>query len=232
MSTDSPASASTEIVVGDFNRILEPETKWAQGGFQLPNGELWEYREPNAVVLVRNGWLQISAVPYTRGHNQVQILDNAKHMYFSKQRFEVPTGGRITFEIKVAARTVATQPGYLYDGYVSWNLLDFQTGWALDFFTSGDTVATVYGRLPFPGVTIPDTGNAKAFCIFNELAGLQTTQGQEHAYASPMTRARTPSSLKQTAAWWTATSMCPTRSVASSPRWGSCLRSTSSTGSR
>lgn len=178
----SAERARAETVVGDFNRILEPDSKWMTGGFTLPDGSTWLYREPGAVVIVRDGWLQVAAVPFTRSHDRVQILDNAKHMYYSRERFEVPPGGRITFEVQVAARTVGTQPGNLYDGYVSWNLLDFTTGWALDFFTSGDRVATVYGRLPFPGVTIPETGEARAFCIFNELDDVETGQGQVHAY--------------------------------------------------
>jgi len=178
----SETRPSTEIIAGDFNRILEPDGAWSIGAFPLPDGSVWTYREPDAVVLVRNGWLQVAAVPYTRQHHQVQILDNAKHMYFSKQRFEVPAGGRITFEIQVAARTIGTQPGNLYDGYVSWNLLDLATGWALDFFTGGDTVATVYGRLPFPGAALPATGEARAFCIFNELKDRPAAQGQVHAY--------------------------------------------------
>src|SRR5687767_13504916 len=60
MTTDSPVSPVTELVVGDFNRILEPDSPWAQAGFQLPNGDFWQYREPGAVVLVRNGWLQVA----------------------------------------------------------------------------------------------------------------------------------------------------------------------------
>lgn len=176
----SPETAAT--VVGNFNRILEPDAQWTIGSFPLPDGGTWEYREPNAMVLVRNGWLQVGAVPYSRSNDRVQILDNAKHMYFSKERFAVPEGGRITFEIQIAARTVGTQAGNLYDGYVSWNLLDLTSGWAFDFFTSGDTVATVYGRLPFPGSSLPETGSVRAFCIFNELRDLATTQGQVHAY--------------------------------------------------
>lgn len=182
MTQQKTTGARTEIVAGNFNRILEEDAQWEIGGFPLPDGSTWQYREPGAVVLVRNGWLQVAAAPYTRANDRVQILDNAKHMYFSKERFTVPTGGRITFEIQVAARTVGTQPGNLYDGYVSWNLLDLTTGWAFDFFTSGDTVATVYGRLPFPGAALPETGAARAFCIFNELKGLATSQGQVHAY--------------------------------------------------
>jgi hypothetical protein len=182
MTTDVPNRPATELIVGDFHRILEADSQWVLGGFALPDGSTWQYKEPGAVVLVRNGWLQVAAAPYTRANDRVQILDNAKHMYFSKQRFEVPPGGRITFEIQVAARTIGTQPGNLYDGYVSWNLLDLTTGWAIDFFTGGDTIATVYGRLPFPGAAVPDTGNARAFCIFHELAEVPTSQGQRHAY--------------------------------------------------
>ncbi len=176
------ASASNVTTVGDYHRLFESDARWVLGGFALPGAEIWQYKEPNAVVLVRDGWLQVSAVPYTRGHDRIQILDNAKHMYFSKERFEVPAGGKITFEIQIAARTVATNPGNLYDGYVSWNLLDLTTGWALDFFTGGETVATVYGRLPFPGAAIPETGEAKAFCLFHELADLPASQGQVHSY--------------------------------------------------
>lgn len=171
-----------ERVIGGFHRLLEGDAPWETGGFALPDGTRWEYREPNAVILVRNGWLQVAAVPFTRRHDRVQILDNAKHMYFSKERFLVPEGGRITFEISVSAQTFGTEPGNLYDGYVSWNLLDLETGWAFDFFTGGDRVATVFGRLPFPGAVIPETGEARAFCMFHELDEVPTRQGQVHAY--------------------------------------------------
>lgn len=171
----------SDVTVGEYHRLFEADSPWVQAGFALPDGTRWDYREPGAVAIVRNGWLQVAAVPYTRSNDRVQILDNAKQMYFSKERFAVPEGGRITFEIQIAARTVGTRPGDLYDGYVSWNLLDLTTGWALDFFTGGDTLATVYGRLPFPGAVVPDTGGARAFCFFNELSE-PTTQGQVHAY--------------------------------------------------
>ncbi len=182
MTKDTPTPTTTETIAGNFNRILEPDAHWDIGAFPLPDGSVWQYREPDAMVLVRNGWLQVGAVPYTRSNDRVQILDNAKHMYFSKERFAVPDGGRITFEIQVAARTIGTHPGNLYDGYVSWNLLDLATGWAFDFFTGGDAIATVYGRLPFPGSALPETGTARAFCIFNELKDVPTAQGQAHAY--------------------------------------------------
>jgi hypothetical protein len=182
MSSEASSPAVSERVIGAYHRLFEADSPWVQAAFDLPGGQRWEYREPNAMVLVRNGTLQVAAVPYTRANDHVQILDNAKHMYFSRERFEVPPGGRITFEIDIAARTVNTRPGNLYDGYVSWNLLDLTTGWALDFFTGGDTIATVYGRLPFPGVQVPDTGGARAFCFFHELPEVATQPGQWHRY--------------------------------------------------
>ena len=98
MSDVALAPAPSEKMVGAYNRLFDADAHWVQAGFDLPGGQRWDYREPNSVVLVRDGWLQVAAVPYTRGHDHVQILDNAKHMYFSKERFAVPSGGRITFE--------------------------------------------------------------------------------------------------------------------------------------
>lgn len=156
-----------EWTVGDFHTILEEGKVWRIGGFPLPDGSFWEYREPNAVVIVRNGILYTRA-PLSRSHDKVQILDNAKHMYFSQEPVEVPEEGEISFELDIRARTQNTAPGDLYDGFVSLNLLDFTTGGALDFFVSNDKYASVYAVLPFPGVEVPETGKTKYFCIFKE----------------------------------------------------------------
>ena len=44
----------------------------------------------NTIVIVQDGFLRVAAAPYTRGHNSIQILDNAKHMYFSTRNFAPP----------------------------------------------------------------------------------------------------------------------------------------------
>src|SRR5262245_20856840 len=67
------------ITYGGYADLLKPDSKWVIGGF--PG---WEFREPDAVVVVQNGRLRVGAIPLTRGNGVVQILDNAKHMYFSK----------------------------------------------------------------------------------------------------------------------------------------------------
>jgi hypothetical protein len=157
-------------VYGDFADILKPDSKWVQAGFQTPDG-FWEYREPNALVLVQNGTLRVTAVPLTRSHDGVQILDNAKHMYFSRERFAVPDDGEISVETEITARVINGVPEDLYDGFVSLNLLDFGTGLAIDFFVCNEKFATVYARLPFPGTQIEGEtpGRPKVFAIFKEL---------------------------------------------------------------
>ncbi len=171
-----------QLVYGDFADILKPDSRWVQAGFQTPDG-FWEYREPNALVLVQNGRLRVTAVPLTRSHDGVQILDNAKHMYFSRERFAVPDDGEIGVETEITARVVNGTPDDLYDGFVSLNLLDFSTGLALDFFVCNEKFATVYARLPFPGTSLDGDGGGKpkAFAIFKELP-LPLGPQQPHRY--------------------------------------------------
>lgn len=139
-----------QMVLGDFHSILEEGKVWKTGGFTLPDGSFWAYREPEAVVIVRNDTLYVRA-KLSRENHQVQILDNAKHMYYSAEPVVIPEAGEISFELQIRSRTQGTAPGDLYDGYVSLNLLDFTTGAALDFFAGNDKYASVYGILPFPG---------------------------------------------------------------------------------
>lgn len=154
-------------VFGDFHTILSDGEVWKTGGFKLPDGSFWAYREPEAVVIVRNGILYVRA-PLSRQNNQIQILDNAKHMYYSVEEVVVPEAGEVSFELQIRSRTQGTTPGDLYDGYVSVNLLDFTTGAALDFFAGNDKYASVYAVLPFPGVQVPESDKTKYFCIFKE----------------------------------------------------------------
>lgn len=158
----------TEVTLGHFHSILSDDQHWRIGGFPLPNGDFHSFREPEAVVIVRNDHLYVRANPLTRTHDHIQFLDNAKHMYYSNKTFAAPEDGFISFELSIRARAENTLPHDLYDGFVSLNLLDFSTGAALDFFAGNDKYASVYAVLPFPGVQVPETDKTKYFCIFKE----------------------------------------------------------------
>jgi hypothetical protein len=171
-------------IYADYHTIITGvERTWEYGGFPLPGGSFWRYREPDATVIVEGNRMRVRVGRLTRFNDQVQILDNAKNMFFSTKRFVPTDDGEISFEWDMSARCTATRPGDLYDGFVSVNLLDFSTGMALDFFMCNDVIATVYARLPFPGVPAPadpeDAVKPKYFCHFNELK-VDTIPGQTH----------------------------------------------------
>ena len=174
----------TITYAGYHSIITGVDRSWVYGGFPLPDGSFWRYREPNAAVVVEGERMRVGA-QLTRANNDIQILDNAKNMFFSTRRFEVPEQGEISFEWDMQARCANTVPGDLYDGFVSVNLLDLSVGFALDFFACNDVIASVYALLPFPGVPQPpdkeDADKPKYFCDFNEL-DLPTTPGQKHRY--------------------------------------------------
>lgn len=163
-------------VYGDFADLLKPDSKWIIGGF--PG---WEFREPNAVAVVQNGKLRVAVMPLTRTHPSVQFFDNAKHMYYSRERFEVPDGGGISIELDIRAQKLNGVPNDFYDGFVSVNLLDFTTGLAIDFFVSNECFATVYARLPFPGAVAPEDGGHRYFALFKEQP-LPKGERQTHRY--------------------------------------------------
>lgn len=169
---------------GYHSIITGVNRSWQYGGFPQPDGTFWRYREPNAAVVVEGDRMRVSA-QLSRSNDQVQILDNAKNMFFSTKRFEIPEKGQISFEWDMKALCSGTRPHDLYDGFVSVNLLDFSTGMALDFFACNDVIASVYALLPFPGVAEPmdfeDAVKPKYFCDFNELS-LTTAPGQLHHY--------------------------------------------------
>ena len=187
------AGQTETINYANYHSIITGvERTWQYGGFPLPDGTFWYYREPNATVVVEGDRLRVTA-KLSRSHDQVQILDNAKNMFFSTRTFAPPENGSISFGWEQKARCSGTAPHDLYDGFISVNLLDFTTGAALDFFVCNDTIATVYAILPFPGVpALPDKELAdkpKYFCDFGELP-VETKLGQLHRYRISYHRGR------------------------------------------
>jgi hypothetical protein len=127
-----------------------------------------QLREPEAVSIVQNGRLRIGVRRFSRFHDRIQILDNAKHVLFSTKTFEIPTEGPLTFSIEIAATGSDCVPGDLYDGFASFLCLDLTTGTAIDVFCRDDMCAAVFARLPFPGVTVEDLEPFKYWGLFDE----------------------------------------------------------------
>lgn len=179
---------------GNYHSIITGvDRHWQYGGFPLPDGTFWLYREPEAMVVVAGDRLRVSVQPITRSHDHIQMLDNPKNMFFSTKNFVAPDDGAISFEWEMRARCSGTQPHDLYDGFVSAHLLDFSTGIAFDFFVCNDMIAAVYALHPYPGMPLPpdpqDTTRPKCLTLFNELA-VETAPWQKHRYCISYHNAR------------------------------------------
>ena len=162
---DAERSSDT-IWLTDFGSVVRGPSAgatWVPAGFPTEEGGVWHYQEPEAVVVVQDGALRVGAVPFTRQHDETQILDNAKHMYFSARSFAPPEGGRLRVEWGMAAQIVRGRPGDLYDAFVSFHLMDLARGCATNFFVGNDRLATVYALIVFSRFS-GTGGGFKKFC--------------------------------------------------------------------
>ncbi|MGH2829624.1 MAG: DUF6081 family protein [Actinomycetota bacterium] len=155
-------------IYGGFTSLVSESPAWIIGGFPLADGSFWEFREPDAVAVVQNGRLRVAVTRFTRSHPKIQVLDNAKHMFYSARTFPVPERGGIQFDTEIRAEGIRTAPGDLYDGFASLNLIEMSQGIALDWFCGHDRIAPVFARLPFPGATPSGDGPMRYFAIFDE----------------------------------------------------------------
>ncbi len=154
-------------VYAGFDSLLESEPAWRVGQFPERDGAMRDLREPEAVPIVQNGRLRMGVKRFTRCHDRVQILDNAKHVLFSTETFEMGENG-IEFSFQMGAEGNRCVDGDLYDGFASFLCLDLSTGTAIDLFCRDEMCAAVFARLPFPGVELPDLEPMKYWALFDE----------------------------------------------------------------
>jgi len=179
-------AAPARALLGRYRGLVTPgaECDFDYGGFPLPDGSFWRFREPEATVVVEHDRLRVAVHPLTRSHDRVQVLDNAKNMYFSRAVVAVPDEGEASIEAGMSAHIIEGRDDDLYSGFVSLHILDFQTGLAFDWFVANRKSATVYARLRFPGVEPADEDDPQRpryFCVFHE-PDLALRPGEEHRY--------------------------------------------------
>ncbi|MQA13832.1 MAG: hypothetical protein GEV09_06540 [Pseudonocardiaceae bacterium] len=140
-----------------------------------PDGVSWRCEEPSARTEVGDGTLNVHVERFERGHDQVQIMDNPKHLLLSTESFPVPAGGRASFSLQLAATSRNAAPRDYRDGFASFNVLDLSSGMVFDLCATSDQVFAIYERLPVPGVEAPFT-----HVIDSPLAGIETAAGRPH----------------------------------------------------
>lgn len=173
-------------IYDDFTGPELDRDRWAYLEYPPgPDGVPWTCAEPGAHTQVGGGALTVVVRRFTRAHDQVQIMDNPKHLLLSTESFAVPDDHGLTISAEMAATGIdATYRDYR-DGFASLNVLDIASGWVFDLCATSDTIFSIHERLPVPGVTHPFT-----HVVEQPLAGLSIAPGRRHRYELTLDRGR------------------------------------------
>jgi hypothetical protein len=166
---------------------LNPEL-WAKGEMWDGDKLVWRWIDPGLKTVVSSGRLTLAVERYSLGHDTVQIFDNPKALYLSKQAW--PVGRR---PVKFSCTLAADCTGDLDDicnGFASFNVLDFATGTVMDIVANGRRLWSITERLDIPGLAGPpapfsdshDLGVASAPGLEHEVAVSYDPQAGEVGY--------------------------------------------------
>jgi 2-amino-4-deoxychorismate synthase len=170
--------AGRKSVYDDFAGPRLDPGHWNLVEVKDADGIAHEYSDPNAMVRTGNGQLEVTVNPFTRFHDRVPMLNNAKQMYISAEPIGLDRGCETTFETTMAVQTYGQIPFDLLDAFGTVNLVDFATATVLQFAATNDTVYAVAERLVLPGVTEPDDHFAHRIVL-----DIATGPRQQHRYS-------------------------------------------------
>lgn len=171
-------TTSTSSTYDDFTNPELDVSRWFFLEYPPgPDGTSWRCEEPGARTETGEGRLTIQVQKFERANAHVQIMDNPKHLLLSTEPFAVPSTGRTTFSMDMAATSINAAPRDYRDGFASMNVLDLSAGWVFDLCATSDTVFSIYERLPVPGVERPFT-----YIVEAPLAGIEIAPGLSHHY--------------------------------------------------
>jgi hypothetical protein len=148
---------------------------WQPASFPDGQGGTWAWAEPGAKVAVKRGWLELSVPRFTRSHGQVQIFDNPKHLLACARPIPVPDEG-LWVEVEMAGEVHHPKSDSWSDGFVSFNLMDFEHGLVLDGLATSKRTAVLFERLNIPGL-VPQE---QAFTAIGE--GPASQPGEVHRF--------------------------------------------------
>jgi hypothetical protein len=136
---------------GDLNTEV-----WQLAGIPLGDGNFWIYQDKNARVFFNNDSIDIDILKFSLSHDAVQIFDNPKQLYLSKQEYKPGHHGIIGFSCRMQTELLNGNPRDYRDGFGAFNVLDFRTGMVFDIVANGSNLWVIYERLFIPGVTVAE----------------------------------------------------------------------------
>lgn len=132
-------------------QVLDPNG-WEPLAIPLGDGNAWQCQEPAARTTPLDNGLEIAVDRFERAHDDVQILDNPKHLLVSDEPVPVPSDRPVTFSVEMAAETVDGNPHDFRDGFAAFNVLDMASGLVLDHAVTSARTWAIFERLLIPGM--------------------------------------------------------------------------------
>jgi|WetSurMetagenome_2_1015567.scaffolds.fasta_scaffold45223_3 hypothetical protein len=129
---------------------------WQLAGIPLGDGNFWIYQDKNARILLDNNAINIDIARFSASHDAVQIFDNPKQLYLTKQEYSPGHHGIIGFSCRMQTELLNGNPQDFRDGFGAFNVLDFRTGMVFDIVANGSKAWVIYERLLIPGVTVAE----------------------------------------------------------------------------
>jgi hypothetical protein len=126
---------------------------WQVAGIPLGDGNYFMYEDKAAKIEISANQIEVGIPRFTHYHDQVQIFDNPKQLYLSKNGFAPGKDGLLGFSCKMKANITGGNPEDFRDGFCAFNVLDFSTGMVFDIVSNGKQIWAIYERLLIPGVT-------------------------------------------------------------------------------
>jgi hypothetical protein len=136
---------------GELNASL-----WQLAGVPMGDDKIWMYQDRNARIKLNGEGMSIDIPLFTSSNDTVQIFDNPKQLYLTKQEYQPGPKGIIGFSCRMSTKLHNGNPNDYRDGFGAFNVLDFRTGMVFDIVTNGVKAWTIYERLYIPGVTSPE----------------------------------------------------------------------------
>jgi len=147
------ASTGTLEAYDDFKTASLDPGKWATAKLPLGGENFWEYFDPNTAIKTGDGRCEISVNPFSRSHDSLQVADNPKTLFLSASPLVVKDAQILSVSAKVGATAHQARVQDIWDAFITFNLVDFESGVVLDFLLNGSLVFALFERLYIPGLT-------------------------------------------------------------------------------
>jgi hypothetical protein len=161
----------------DFSSGSLSDERWGIKQVPQPDGSVWQYQEPNARYRFSNGALEIRVPRFEKFHNANQNFDNAKILILSERVFAVPQNGSLIVSARVSAEKLGGRANDFRDGFVSLNVVEFETGLVLDLLATGERLGALWERMP------ANAPNSFLHVVDAPLHSPPTSPGQWHDFA-------------------------------------------------